>query len=109
MTQQLYALADDLVEQARLAGNGRAAHSVVGGKGHVLRLTLMALRGGEELAEHASPGEATLLVLRGKVELRSEGQAQQGAEGDLLVIPAARHSVWAEQDSALLLTVASTP
>jgi quercetin dioxygenase-like cupin family protein len=43
------------------------------------------------------------------VELRSEGQAQQGAEGDLLVIPAARHSVWAEQDSALLLTVASTP
>ncbi|MGZ4438439.1 MAG: cupin domain-containing protein [Nocardioidaceae bacterium] len=109
MTQPLYDLADDLLEQARGAGNGRAAASVVGGKGHLLRMTVLALRAGEELAEHASPGEATLLVLRGAVELRSDGQVLAGAEGDLLVIPPARHGVRAEQDSALLLTVASAP
>ena len=43
--------------------------TVCGGHEHVLRQTLIALRAGSHLDEHASPGEATLQVLHGRVSL----------------------------------------
>lgn len=102
-------LAEDLLAQARAASSGRAAASVVGGRGHLLRLTALALRAGEELAEHRSPGEALLQVLRGTVSLRHGDVVEEGLEGDVLVVPAERHSVRAESDCVLLLTVAAAP
>ena len=50
---------------ARTASNGRSAHTVFGGHDHRLRQTLIALAAGQELAEHESPGEATIHVLAG--------------------------------------------
>ncbi|MBK5306598.1 MAG: cupin domain-containing protein [Frankiaceae bacterium] len=105
MTESLTALANRLLDEARLADSGRAAHTPVGGSGHVLRQTVIALRSGEELGEHSSPGEATVLVLRGAVELCSGPDVESGTEGDLMVVPPCAHSLRANQDSVVLLTV----
>ena len=87
----------------RAAGPQRA--TVYGGHEHQLRQTLIALKAGEELAEHNSPGEATVHVLHGRVELTSGEDSWVGALGDLLVVPPARHALKAEQDAVVLLTV----
>ena len=89
--------------------SGRSAHTVHGGHEHALRQTLIALTAGSGLAEHDSPGEATLQVLRGRVRLTTAGESAEAAAGDLLVIPPQRHSLEAIDDSAVLLTVALRP
>lgn len=61
---------------------------------------------GATLTEHENPGEATLIVLRGRVRLRSGEDEWDGRTGDLIVIPQARHSLEALEDSAVVLTVA---
>ena len=65
----------------------------------------MALRAGEGLSEHSSPGEATLQVLVGHITLRTTDQSWDGKPGDLLPIPSEVHAVDALEDSAILLTV----
>ncbi len=72
----------------------------------MLRQTLIALVSGAELAEHETPGEATVLVLNGRVRLSSGELAWEGRGGDLIVVPDARHRLRALEDSAVLLTVA---
>jgi quercetin dioxygenase-like cupin family protein len=98
-------LVDEHLQIARGAHSGRSAHTVHGGHDHFLRQTLIALAAGHELGEHDSPGEATLQVLRGHVRLRVGEDAADGSAGDYLVLPAARHSLQAIDDSAVLLTV----
>lgn len=102
----LTALARHELEKARNASNGRSAHTVFGGHEHLLRQTMIALRAGSELQEHESPGDATLHVLQGRVTLKADGVEWTGLTGDLLIIPAARHSLDAVEDSVVLLTVA---
>lgn len=101
----LNSVVDEQLSLARDAHSGRAAHTVHGGSGHFLRQTVVALTSGSGLAEHDSPGEATLQVLRGRVRLNSGDDSVEGAAGDLLIIPDARHSLDALEDSAVLLTV----
>ena len=102
----LEALANQLLKRAATAGNGRAAETVYGGHEHVLRQTLLALTEGTALAEHESPGEATLHVLHGRVRLTCGDVVWEGMSGDLLVIPRDRHGLEAAEDSVVLLTVA---
>jgi quercetin dioxygenase-like cupin family protein len=45
-------------------------------------------------------------VLRGRVRLAAGGEAWEGRDGDLLVVPDAPHSLVAMADSAVLLSVA---
>lgn len=99
------ALGDERVETARNAASGRAAHTVHGGSGHALRQVLLALAAGHKLAEHENPGEATLLVLSGRVELATAAAKAAVAAGDYVVIPHERHDLTAIEDSAVLLTV----
>ncbi|GAA3337429.1 cupin domain-containing protein [Amorphoplanes nipponensis] len=94
------------LETARGSSSGRSAQTVVGGQPHVLRQTLVALRAGTALDEHESPGEATVHVLTGRVRLAAGDTSCDGAAGDLLVVPDARHSLTALEDAAVLLTVA---
>lgn len=99
------ALAREQLKVAAGASSGRSAHTVYGGHEHVLRQTLIALAAGFSLDEHDNPGEATLQVLQGRVRLSAGDLAWEGSPGDLLIVPQARHSLHALEDSAVLLTV----
>lgn len=104
----LEAQARELLADARQAASGRSAKTVYGGHEHVLRQTLIALLEDHGLGEHESPGEATLLVHRGRVRLRCGDTSWDGVGGDLLVVPRERHSLDALEDSVVLLTVAKS-
>jgi nitric oxide dioxygenase len=94
----------ELLAQARGTRAGRAARSLpVPGPG--LRQTAIALRAGAELAEHESPGTATLHVLMGRVRLVAGDLTADLTAGQLLAIPPARHSLLAAADAVVLLSV----
>jgi quercetin dioxygenase-like cupin family protein len=102
----LDALARELLERAAGAAGGRAAQTVVGGHEKVLRQTVIAMVKDSAMAEHASPGEASVYVVRGRVVLAAGDQSWEGRDGDLLMVPDATHSLRAVRDSVVLLTVA---
>jgi quercetin dioxygenase-like cupin family protein len=102
----LDAAADEHLAKARQSPQGRSSHTVVGGHDRVLRQTVVALKAGEELAEHESPGEATLLVLSGRVSLGGTSGEQELGPHQLALIPDERHHLSAHEDSVVLLTVA---
>lgn len=105
----LDALGREHLERAAANPAGRSAETVYGGHEHVLRQTILALRAGTELSEHGNPGEASVMVLRGRVRLVSGQDAWEAMSGDLLAIPPARHSLEALEDSVIVLTVAKLP
>ena len=102
----LDALARELMERAASAAGGRTAKTVIGGHEKVLRQTVIAMIKDSAMAEHASPGEASVYVVRGRVVLVAGDQRWEGRDGDLLMVPDATHSLRAVRDSAVLLTVA---
>jgi len=102
----LEALSRQHLERAASSSTGRSSESVYGGHERMLRQTLIALRAESTLSEHENPGEATLLVLRGRVRLVSGDASWEGMAGDLLIMPESRHSVEALEDAAFVLTVA---
>mgnify|MGYP003609520013 CR=1 FL=1 len=101
----LNTLAEEQLAAAHASKAGRSAHTVHGGHDHLLRQTLIALTAGQELAEHNSPGQATLQVLRGRVQVSTHDEEWWGEAGDLLVLPRERHGLHADTDSVVLLTV----
>ena len=102
----LTTLADEQLAAARSSHSGRAAHTVYGGRSHALRQTMIALADGHNLAEHESPGEATLQVLVGRVRLTAGDEEWAGGGGELVTISMTRHSLTALEDAVVLLTVA---
>lgn len=102
----LHDAVEEHLAKALRSPQGRSSHTLVGGHDRVLRQTVVALKAGETLAEHESPGEATLMVLRGRVTLGSSGGEQTLATHELAEIPLERHDLTAHEDSVVLLTVA---
>lgn len=104
-TTDLSALADELLSKARAEHAGRAGrtlpHPVDG-----LRQTVIALREGAELAEHESPGPASLQVLRGRVRLVAGEHTDELRGSQVAPIPDRRHGLHADEDSVVLLSVA---
>lgn len=104
----LDAVARELSVRAAQSTNGRAAETLYGGHERALRQTLLAMQEGTELSEHENPGNATILVLSGRVELRAGDVTWEGRQGDLLTIPDSRHSVIALTAATFLLSVAKS-
>ena len=63
---------------------------------------------GQSLAEHDSPGESTLQVLRGRVRLTAGSDTWEGAAGELVTLPRTRHALESLEESVVLLTVAKS-
>jgi quercetin dioxygenase-like cupin family protein len=105
----LDALSREQLAAASAASSGRSARTVYGGQEHVLRQTVIALTAGSSLSEHDNPGDATILVLSGRVRLTAGTVDWEGREGDLLLVPSARHSLLAVEAATILLSVASNP
>ncbi|WP_326651375.1 MULTISPECIES: cupin domain-containing protein [unclassified Streptomyces] len=102
----LPAMGEELLADARSANSGssgRTARTVVALPG--LRVTLIALAAGSELAEHEAPDAATLTCLTGRVTLRATDRTWRLGQGDIVAIPDQRHSLTAETDATVLLTV----
>ncbi len=104
----LDALAREHLDRARQSSAQRSAETVYGGHEHMLRQTIIALVAGTTLADHENPGEATAHVLSGRVRLGVGTDSWEGRDGDLIVIPPARHNLQAIEDSVVLLTVAKS-
>lgn len=104
-TTSLPELAEELLGRAREAHSGRAADTVYGRAEHHLRHTVIALVSGQELAEHNSPGEATLHVLHGRVRLSSASDSIEASAGDFVTIPPERHALAALENAVVLLRV----
>src|SRR6185437_3030014 len=98
----LTALAREQMDRARAASSGRSAATVFGGHEHALRQTVIAMVEGCVLEEHKNPGEASVHVLTGRVRLAADETAWEGRAGDLLIVPAAPHSLQALQDATVL-------
>lgn len=67
---------------------------------------MIALRAAAALAEHNNPGPAALFVVRGQVRLVAGEETVAAGAAGYVPIPARRHSLHAEQDSVVLLSVA---
>lgn len=104
-SSNLPALVDQLIGTAHRTRSGRASQTLHGDSSHRLRHTVIALVAGRELAEHESPDEGSVQVLHGRVTLTAGEEQWKGKRGDLVSLPNARHSLSAQQDSAILLTV----
>ncbi|RBY94641.1 LuxR family transcriptional regulator [Blastococcus sp. TBT05-19] len=101
----LSVLAQELLGRARTEHAGRSGHTLphpVDG----LRQTVIALRAGAELAEHESPGSASLQVLRGRVRLVAGDESTELSAHQVGPIPDRRHSLHADEESVVLLSVA---
>ncbi|MBM6828888.1 cupin domain-containing protein [Anaerotignum lactatifermentans] len=69
-------------------------------------LTLFAFSKGEEIGTHDSRGDAMVYVLEGKGKFTVDGKEYLLEAGESLVMPAEKpHSVFAEEDFKMLLTV----
>jgi quercetin dioxygenase-like cupin family protein len=104
----LHATARNLSAAAANASSGRASETVYGGHANRLRQTVIALTEGSRLAPHESPGEATVIVLHGRVRLTTASDAWEGREGDLIVVPNETHGLEALSDASFMLTVATS-
>lgn len=102
----LTALAAEHLAAARAASNGRSSAKIVGGHTTLLRMNLIALKEGASLQDHESPGEATLLVLEGRIEFRAGEESVTLVTGNLLEIPPMRHGLTALADAVVVLSVA---
>ena len=99
-------LAMELLATAGAAPAGRAAQTLLPGAGAALKQTAMALMAGAALADHESPGAATLQVLHGTVRLSAGEDEWTLDAGDHASIPPVRHGLAAVSDSVVLITVA---
>lgn len=100
----LVAIGHELLEEAGRNQARRASRTVIGGHERTMRQTVVSLAGGATLAEHESPGEATVYVIAGRVEVTAGDDSWEASPGDLIEIPDERHALHALEESSVLLT-----
>lgn len=84
--------------------SGRNARTLV--KDGPLRVTLVVLGPGGELAEHDAPGPITVQVVEGRIRFGTGEEEHDLGPGQLLAAgPGVRHRVASDEGAAFLLTV----
>lgn len=74
-----------------------------------LRIVLIALREGTEMARHIAEGIISVQVLEGKLQFNTDGQTVELASGQMLALhERVPHSVLAIQETIFLLTLTTT-
>jgi quercetin dioxygenase-like cupin family protein len=77
-------------------------------KGGGLSVVLLAMRAGDRLEEHSTPGPMALMVREGHIRFMAEGKAvEAGPETVLKCDAKVRHTLEAISDAVCLLNVAS--
>jgi quercetin dioxygenase-like cupin family protein len=99
-------MAAERLAEAVVAESGRSSVTIYSRPGARLRQTLTALAAGRVMGEHKSPGDASLLCMRGRVRIHAGDTEVDLLPGDLVALPPQRHDVEAMEPSVLLLTVA---
>jgi len=93
------AAAPEIIERS-----GRNARTLL--KEGPLRVTLVVLGPGGELAEHEAAGPITVQVVRGRIRFRAGDEEHDLGLGQLLAAgPGVRHAVTSEGGGTFLLTV----
>jgi quercetin dioxygenase-like cupin family protein len=107
----LQAAAAQLLDEARALSSGRLAQTLTPGAGAALKQTLLALTAGQQLQEHVAPGPTTLTGLVGRAVLHHGDSEVPLAAGQWAPCPTGPHTLEAETDTVLLITVvpATTP
>ena len=91
-------------DPALLERHGRNARTLL--KEGPLRVTLVMLRAGGQIAPHRAEGPISVHVIDGDIRLRVGGWEHRLAAGDLLVVNAdLEHDVTSEQGGTFLLTL----
>lgn len=91
-------------DSALLERHGRNARTLV--KDGPLRLTLVMVRKGGQIATHQADGPITVHVLDGDIRFRVAGQEHRLTPGDLLAVAAGlEHDVASDAGGTFLLTV----
>lgn len=94
-----------ILEAARATSGGNTAKTLI--KDGPLRIVLVGLKQGATLREHRAEGPVAIQALQGRSRVTSTGEPEDLQVGGMLVFGAGvTHSVEAEADSVLLLTIA---
>jgi quercetin dioxygenase-like cupin family protein len=94
-----------ILEGARAASVGHTAKTLV--KDGPLRVVILGLKSGATLRDHESAGPVSIHVLSGQVNVVSPGRVDSLQAGGALVFDAAvSHSLEAQADSVVLVTIA---
>ena len=95
------------VNDSALERNGRNSRTLV--KEGPLRVTLVMVRKGGQIAAHHADGPITIHVLEGDIRFRVAGQEHRLVPGDLLAVAAGLvHDVSSDAGGTFLLTVVHT-
>lgn len=100
----IHDLAAELMSDAKQHHSQRSARTLASGIAQ--RATLIGMAQGAELAKHDAPTAATIQILAGSVRLHTAEREWRLNQGDFMTSPVERHAVYAQEDAAILLTVA---
>jgi hypothetical protein len=101
----LTALADGLLSHAVSASTRRSGCTVHGGLRHQLRQTMIASVAGADAGQLRSSGRGDRASAPRPVRIAAGDDTTDGSAGQLLIVPAAGHTVQALDDTVVLLTV----
>lgn len=101
------------VEAARLREENERRegrrNSITLRKGGGLNVVLLAMKAGDKLEEHSTPGPLALSVRKGRIRFTAEGEpvVEAGPETMLACDAGVRHAVEALSDAVCLISVAT--
>ena len=106
MTFDLPAILADLKQEPTWRTGRRNAVTLLKQPG--LRVVLVALKGGAEVASHQTDSPVTVQILEGRLAVRIDADELVLTAGQLLTLrPGLTHAMRAQDESAFLLTLAS--